>query len=82
MELSIPGLMGAAIGLALGYVDFRVVGGVVESRLRKLDRSGSPDEKAVFERKLGVLRGVLFLGTVMFFPVIGYLLGLTVSGRG
>ena len=59
-----------------------LVGGVVEGKLRKLVRSSGPEEKAVFERKLRVLRAVLFIGTVLFFPVIGYLLGLTVSGRG
>lgn len=81
MEPSVAGLIGAGVGLALGYVDYRVVSGVVEGRLRKLDDSSGPEQKAVFERKLRILRIVLFIGTVLFFPVIGYLLGLTIAGR-
>jgi hypothetical protein len=81
VEVSIPGVIGAAIGAVLGYVDWRVVGGVVEGRLRKLDRSSGPAEAAVFERKLRILRAVLFVGTVLTFRVIGYLLGATIAGR-
>jgi hypothetical protein len=81
VEVSIPGLIGAALGVILGYVDWRVVGGVVEGRLRKLDRSSGPAETATFERKLRMLRAVLFVGTVITFLVIGYLLGVTISGR-
>ena len=44
-------------------------------------RSSGPAEAAVFERKLRILRAVLFVGTVLTFPVIGYLLGATISGR-
>ncbi len=81
MELSLPGLIGALVGLALGYVDFRVVAGVVEGKLRKLDRSAGPDEKAVFERKIRAMRVVFLVMTVGVFPVVGYLLGVTVAGR-
>ncbi len=78
--LSVAGLIGAAVGLAVGYVDYRVVSGVVVGRLRKLDRSQSPDDKATFERKIRILRVVLLVLTVGAFPVIGYLLGVTVAG--
>jgi hypothetical protein len=82
VELQLPGLIGAVIGLALGYVDFRVVSGVVEGRLRKLDRSQGLDEKAVFERKIRAMRVVFLIMTVGVFPVVGYLFGITIAGRG
>ncbi len=80
MELSLAGLVGALVGLALGYVDYRVVAGVVEGRLRKLDRSQGPDETAVFERKIRGMRVVFLIMTVGVFPVVGYLLGKTITG--
>ena len=78
--VSVAGLVGAGVGLALGYVDYRVVSGVLIGRLRKLDRSQSPEEKAGFERKIQILRIVLFGLTIVAFPVIGYLLGVAVAG--
>jgi hypothetical protein len=81
MELELPGLIGAAIGVTLGYVDFRVVSGVVEGKLRRLDASSSVSDKAMFERKIRIMRILFFVLTVGVFPVIGYLLGQTVAGR-
>ncbi|WP_293861766.1 hypothetical protein [uncultured Alsobacter sp.] len=78
--LSLAGLIGALVGLALGYVDYKVVGGVVEGKLRKLDRSSSAAEKEEFERKIRILRVVLFAVTMLAFPVIGYLFGSVVAG--
>ena len=81
MELSVPGLIGALVGLAIGYVDYRVVGGVLEARLRKLDRSQGAAETAEFEGKLRILRIVFFTMTVVAFPLVGYWLGVTVAGQ-
>ncbi|MCP8938289.1 hypothetical protein NK718_07155 [Alsobacter sp. SYSU M60028] len=81
MEFAVPGLIGAAIGLALGYVDYRVVSGVVEGKLRKLDRSAGPAERERFEGKIRIMRALFLLMTVGVFPVIGYLMGVTVAGR-
>ena len=80
MGLSLAGLVGALVGLALGYVDYRVVAGVVEGRLRKLDRSQGPDETAAFEKKIRGMRVVFLIMTVGVFPVVGYLLGATIAG--
>ena len=78
--LSLAGLIGALVGLALGYVDYKVVGGVVEGKLRKLDRSVGAAEKEEFERKIRLLRIVLFAVTMLAFPVIGYLFGSAIAG--
>ena len=81
MDVSVPGLIGALVGLAIGYVDYRVVGGVLEAKLRKLDRSQGTAEMAQFEGKLRILRIVFFAMTVLAFPLVGYWLGVTVAGR-
>ena len=78
--LSLAGLIGALVGLAVGYVDYKVVGGVVEGKLRKLDRSSGAAEKDEFERKIRLFRIVLFAVTMLAFPVIGYLFGSVIAG--
>jgi hypothetical protein len=79
-SLSLAGLIGAAIGLLVGYVDYRVVGGVVEARLRKLDHSATAAERETFERKIVLFRWIFLAMTVGAFPVVGYLVGMTVAG--
>jgi hypothetical protein len=39
-------------------VDYRVVGGVVEARLRKLDHSATAAEREGFERNIVVVRWI------------------------
>jgi hypothetical protein len=80
MDLSLAGLIGAAIGLAIGYVDYRVAGGVIESKLRKLDRSSGEQEKIAFERKIGWFRALFFVMTAVAFPIVGYVVGVTIAG--
>jgi hypothetical protein len=81
VEISIAGLVGALVGLAIGYVDYRVVSGVVEGKLRRLDTSAGEAQKVLFERKIRIMRVLFFVMTVVAFPVVGYLLGQAVAGR-
>ncbi len=78
--LSPAGLLGALVGLALGYLDWRIVGRVVEGKLRQLDTSQTPAERADFERRVVWFHRLLAVATIGFFPVLGYCLGLAVGG--
>jgi len=78
--LSLPGLIGAALGLVIGWIDYRIVVVMIVGRLRKLDKSTTPAELADFEKRITILRWVLFIATVGAFPVVGYLLGVTLIG--
>ncbi len=78
--LSPAGLIGAALGAVIGWVDYRIVAGMVEHRLRKLDKSANAAELADFERRIALLRKALFIMTVGAFPVVGYFLGVTLVG--
>jgi hypothetical protein len=78
--LSPAGLIGAAIGLAIGWVDYRIVAGVVEGRLRRLDKSETAADKADFERRIALMRKLLFAATVLAFPVVGYFAGRALGG--
>ncbi len=79
-SLSPAGLIGAAIGLLVGYVDYRVVGGVIEAKLRKLDHSTNEAERLAYDRKIRLFRWIFLVMTVGAFPVVGYLVGVTVAG--
>jgi hypothetical protein len=78
--LSSAGLIGAVLGLILGWVDYKVVGRLIEGRLRATDRSATPAEKADYERRIEWFRRLWFVATVCAFPVVGYLIGRAIGG--
>lgn len=80
MEFSTAGLVGAAAGLILGWVDYKVVGGIVERALRRTDKSTTAEEKSDYERRIRLFRIVFLVGTVGVFPILGYLLGRALFG--
>ena len=53
---------------------------MVEGRLRRLDTSEAPADKADFERRIKLMRVLLLAATVVAFPVFGYLAGRALGG--
>jgi hypothetical protein len=80
MGLSIAGLLGAAVALVLGLINYRLIVSVVENRLRALERSPTAEERATFERKLVLLRRIVLWTDVIAFPFVGYFVGRTIAG--
>ena len=81
MEVVSPaGVIGALAGLIVGWVDYKVVGGLVERKLRDTDRSQTAAEKADYERRIEWFRRFFLLATVGVFPIVGYFLGRAVTG--
>lgn len=78
--LSPAASIGAVVGLVIGWVDYRIVAGVVEGRLRRLDKSETAAEAADFERRIGLMRKLLFAATVLTFPVVGWFVGRALGG--
>jgi hypothetical protein len=78
--VSHAGLIGAALGLILGWLDYKIVGGVIEGKLRATDRSQTPAEKADYERRIEWFRRRWFVATVCVFPVVGYVIGRAIGG--
>ncbi len=74
------GLIGALVGLGVGWIDYRLVAGVVVGKLRQLDRSQTPAERADFERRIVWFHRLLGAATMGFFPVLGYWLGRAIGG--
>ncbi len=80
MEAVSPaGVIGALLGLIVGWMDFKVVGGWVERKLRDTDRSQTAAEKADYERRIAWFRRLFLLSTVGAFPIAGYLLGSAIA---
>jgi hypothetical protein len=80
MGLSLWGQIGALVGAALGYVNFRVIIAILEPRLRKLDNSQTADERGAFERKIARLRRVLFFLEITILAIVGYFVGNLFGG--
>ena len=80
MAFSLPGLIGAFIGIVLGVMNYAVIVGFTEKRLRALDKSDTPEAKAEFERKISLMRRIILGTDIVVFGAIGYWLGLTIGG--
>ncbi len=78
--MSLAGMIGALVGLIIGWVDYKVVGGFVERKLRDTDRSQTATEKADYERRIELFRRFFLLSTVGVFSIVGYLLGQAIAG--
>ena len=78
--VSLAGVIGALLGLIVGWVDYKVIGGWVEKKLRETDRSQAAAEKADYERRIGLFRRFFLLSTVGMFPIVGYFLGRMIAG--
>jgi hypothetical protein len=78
--VSPAGMIGALLGLIAGWLDYKVVGGWVERKLRETDRSQTAAEKADYERRIGLFRRFFLIATVGAFPVVGYFVGRTIAG--
>jgi hypothetical protein len=80
MEFSLAGLIGAVVGCVLGVINYAVIVGFVEGRLRALDTSQAPAERAEFERKISLMRRIILGIDIVAFAAVGYLFGKTVGG--
>ena len=80
MDYSLPGFIGAFVGVVIGVINYGVVIAFVEARLRKLDRSQTREEKDEFERRISLMRRIVLAIDVVVFSAVGYWFGRTVGG--
>ena len=80
MEYSLPGFIGALVGVIIGVINYVAVISMVQGRLRKLDRSQSSEEREEFERKLSLMRRLVLGIDIVAFAAVGYWFGRTVGG--
>jgi hypothetical protein len=74
------GLAGALIGAVLGYVNFRLIIGILEPRLRALDKSATGTEREAFEQRIFWLRRIFLALEVVIVGAIGWFAGSLIGG--
>jgi len=77
-DVSLAGVIGAAVGLYIGWLDWKILKGMLqaaETRNRQSGGDGGP--VARYKTLLGVL---IFGVPVIGFPVIGYLAASRLAG--
>jgi hypothetical protein len=68
------GVLGGVLGMGVGWLEYKIIGGAVERKLREADRSRTAAERADYERRIVVLRRTLLVFIVGTSLVVGYLL--------
>ena len=80
MTLSLPGLIGAFVGTVIAWINYYVIVGFVTTRLRALDKSQTPAERAIFEQRLSWMRQGILALDIVIFGAVGYWFGVTIGG--
>ncbi|WP_298820503.1 hypothetical protein [uncultured Roseibium sp.] len=78
MSISIAGLVGAAVGLYIGWLDWKILKGILQASETK-NRQAGGDGGAVAKYK--ALLGALIFGVpVIGFPIVGYWAASALAG--
>ncbi|WP_186387943.1 MULTISPECIES: hypothetical protein [unclassified Stappia] len=79
MSVSIAGLIGAAIGLYVGWIDYKIVVGVLRAAAERQKRQqGGRD--SLLGRYMGQIQILVMAFSLVGFPVVGYLAGSALAG--
>ena len=78
--LSPAGVTGALLGLVMGWVDYKIAGGIIERKLREPDGTPLASDTADAERRIRWSRKLLLIATVGVFPIVGYVFGRMIAG--
>ena len=73
-------LAGALIGAVLGYVNFRMIIGILEPRLRTLDKSQTVAARADFEQRIVWLRRIFLTLEIAVLGAVGWFAGSLIGG--
>ena len=77
-DISLAGVIGAAVGLYIGWLDWKILKGMLQAAEMKNRQAGGDGGAAA---RYKTLLGVLIFGVpVIGFPVIGYLAASLLAG--
>ncbi|WP_405048079.1 hypothetical protein [Flexibacterium corallicola] len=79
MSFSPVGLLGAALGLYIGWLDSKILFGVLQAAVLKR-KQGRVGETFWLEKAEPHLRKIIFCIMMIGFPIIGYLAGASIAG--
>ena len=80
MDYSVAGLIGSALGLAVGLTSYFLTVPAIEKSLRRIGPTETPEQRKDLEFKLGVMRRLILTSDIVLFGLGGYWLGKTVGG--
>lgn len=78
-SLTLAGAIGAAVGMYLGWLDCKILWGVLQAAITKRKQSGA-ESAVTLERAEPLLRKLIFVITMIGFPIIGFFAGQTIAG--
>ncbi|MCK7611225.1 hypothetical protein [Roseibium sediminicola] len=78
MSVSLAGVIGAAVGLYMGWLDWKILKGMLQAAETKNRQAGGDGGAAARYRALW--SALIFGVPVIGFPVIGYLAGSMLAG--
>ncbi|WP_067215332.1 NADH dehydrogenase [Stappia indica] len=78
MSVSIAGLIGAAIGLYVGWIDYKIVVGVLRAAAERQKKQSG--RESLLGRYMGQLQILVMAFSLVGFPVVGYLAGSSLAG--
>jgi hypothetical protein len=80
--LSLPGLVGAAIGIVIGLINYGVFVKVIVGKLQEAGQRLSGAERATHEGKVLLTKRIVLVADIIIFAVLGYIFGRTMAGYG
>lgn len=79
MSVSIAGLIGAAIGLYVGWIDYKIVVGVLRSAAER-QKQQQGGRESLLGRNMSQIQILVMAFSLVGFPVVGYLAGSSLAG--
>ena len=80
IDISLGGLIGAVIGTVIAGVNYHVLIGVLDHRMREREQSQTPQERDNFDRRMALIRRVVLTVDLFVFAAVGYWLGHLLEG--
>jgi hypothetical protein len=78
MELSLPGMIGAGVGLVVGLFDYGLIAMLIRRAAEKANGGAVVERSQV--RKLDLIMKLVFVVNCLVFAGLGYWFGATVGG--
>jgi hypothetical protein len=80
--LSLPGIVGAFIGIAIGLINYAAFLRLVVGRLDQMGAGLRGQEALAHQRKVTLARRLVLVIDILFFGTVGYVFGRTMAGYG
>ncbi|MCW2309299.1 hypothetical protein [Rhodobium gokarnense] len=80
MPFSLAGLVGALVGLGVGWLDWRMLSGILRARHVQKSMAMPKDEAGRAEKRLNGILAAIFVLCFIGIPLVGYWTGVAIGG--